>query len=82
MKADTRINSGNFRVNRKLVFLIEILMQFSLKGNWMQIHMVFPFVTVQSFLFQNSSDLDVTPNITHLLLLLETRNADTRENSE
>ena len=48
----------------------------------MQIHMVFPFVTVQSFLFQNSSDLDVTPNITHLLLLLETRNADTRENSE
>ena len=48
----------------------------------MQIHMVFPFVTVQSFLFQNSSDIDVTPNITHLLLLLETRNADTRENSE
>ena len=33
---------------------------------------VYTFLTVQSRLFRNSSDPDVMPNITHLLLLLET----------
>ena len=56
----------------KVDFLIEIFMRFSLKGSWIQIHMPFLFVTVRSLLFQNSSNSDVTLNITYLLLLLET----------
>ena len=70
MKVDGRIISGNFRVKSKVDFLIDILMQFFLKGNWIQIHMVYLFLTLQSRLFQNSSDPDVTPNIIYLLLLL------------
>ena len=36
----------------------------------MNIHMVFHFLTAQLYLFQNSSDPDVAPNVTYLLLLL------------
>ena len=39
-------------------------MRFSLKGNWIQIYMVFLFLKAQYLLFQNSSDRDVTPSIT------------------
>ena len=39
-------------------------MRFSLKVNWIEIYMVFLFFKVQYFLFQNSSDRDVTPSIT------------------
>ena len=74
MKVDGRIISGNFRVKSKVDFLIEIFMQFFLKGNWIQILMVYLFLTLQSSLFQNSSDPDVTPNIIYLLLLLQTWN--------
>ena len=49
-------------------------MRFSLKSNWIQIHVTFPFLTVQSLLFQNSLNRAVTPNITYLLLLLEIQN--------
>ena len=38
MKVDVRITSGNF--------FITIFMQFLLKGNRIQIHMVYPFLTV------------------------------------
>ena len=55
-------------------------MQFLLKGNWIQIHMAYIFLTVQSRLFRNSFDPGVTPNITYLLLLLETWNFNTQEN--
>ena len=53
-------------------------MRLSLKNNWIQIHMQFPFVTVRPFLFQNSSNPDFTPNITYLLLLLEIWNFNTQ----
>ena len=55
MKADVPIISGNFNVNGKLIIFIEIFMGFSLESNWIQIHMVFPFFTVQFLLLQNSS---------------------------
>ena len=55
-------------------------MQFLLKRNWIQIHMVYTLLTVQSHLFQNSFDPDVTPNMTCLLLLWETWNLNTQEN--
>ena len=42
-------------------------MQFLLKGNLIQIHKVFPFLTFQYHLFQNSSDPDVTPNLTFFI---------------
>ena len=61
MKVGFRITSGNFRVSLKLN-----LMQFSFAGNWIKIHMVFHFFKAQSFLFQDSSDPDVTPNITFI----------------
>ena len=60
-----------FQGKSKVDFLLEIIMQFLLKGNWIQIHIKF---TVQSLLFQNSFDHDITPNITYLLLLLEIQN--------
>ena len=47
-------------------------MQFWLERNGIQTHMVYTLLTVQSRLFQNSSDSDITPNITYFLLLLET----------
>ena len=52
-------------------FLIKIIMQLSLKDTLIQIHMSFPFLTVRSLLFQNSSDPDATPKKAYLLLLLE-----------
>ena len=55
-------------------------MQFWLKRNWIQIHMVYTLLTVQSRLFQNSSDPDITSNITYFLLLLERWNFNTQEN--
>ena len=55
-------------------------MRFLLKGNWIRIHMVFDFLTVPSFLFQNSSNPNVTPNITYLLRLLEAWNFNAQEN--
>ena len=64
MRVDVRITSGNF--------FITIFMQFLLKRNRIQIHMVYPLLTVQFRLFQNSSHPDVTPSIAYLLLLLET----------
>ena len=68
--------SSNFKVD----FLIEIFMRFSLKSSWIQILMPFLFLTVRSLLFQNSSDPDVTPNITYLLHLFEIGNCNTKEN--
>ena len=62
-KVDVRIISGSFMVNRKVHFLIEIFIWLSLKGNWIQIHIAFPFLAVRFFLFQNSSNPDVTPNM-------------------
>ena len=47
-------------------------MQVLSKGNLIQIYLVFLFLTVQSFLFQNISDPEVTPNVMYVLLLLET----------
>ena len=55
-------------------------MQVLSKGNLIQIYMVFLFLTVQSFLFQNISDPEVTPNVIYVLLLLETWNFNTPEN--
>ena len=49
MKLDVRITSCNFRVNKN--FSNNILMQFLLKGNFIQIHVVYPFLTVQYRLF-------------------------------
>ena len=70
IKVDVLIISGNFKVD----FLIEIFTRFLLKSNWIQIP------TIWSLLFQNSSDPDVLPNTTYLLLLLETWNFNTKEN--
>ena len=70
IKVDVLIISGNFKVD----FLIEIFTRFLLKSNWIQ------FPTIWSLLFQNSSDPDVLPNTTYLLLLLETWNLNTKEN--
>ena len=41
------------------MFLIKIFMLFSLKGNWIHIHITFPFLAVRFLLFQNSSGSDV-----------------------
>ena len=49
MKLDVRITSCNFRVNKN--FSNNIFVQILLKGNLIQIHMVYPFLTVQSRLF-------------------------------
>ena len=70
--------SGNITVNQKLSF--ELKFSCGFRCNSIQIHTPFLFLTVQSFLFQISSDADVTPNITYLLLWLETWNLNTQEN--
>ena len=57
MKVDVLIISSNFSANRNL--LIEILVQFYLKGNScnsIQIHIALTFQTVQSLLFQTMFD--------------------------
>ena len=64
IKVDVPIISGNFRVD----FLIEIFMQFFWKSHEIQIPVPFLFLPVQAFLFQNSSDPDITSNITYFLL--------------
>ena len=64
-------NFREFQGKSKIDFLIKMFMRFSLKGNLIQIHMLFPFLTVLSLLFQNISYPDITSKITYLLLLLE-----------
>ena len=67
-------NFRYFQGKSKVDFSLEIIMPFSLKSNWIEIHVAFHFLTVQSLLFENSFDHDVTPNMTYLLLLLEIQN--------
>ena len=65
---ESSLFQGKSKGKSKVEFLLEIIMRFSSNSTWIQIHVAFPFLTVQSLLFQNSFDHDDTLNITYLLL--------------
>ena len=65
VKFDIQITSGNFWNKSEVYFLIAFFMWFSLKSNWIQIHMAFLFLRIWSHMFQNSSDPNVTHSITY-----------------
>ena len=62
MKVDVWIISGIFSgFKSKVYFLHGIIMRFSLKSNYIQIHVAFLFFTLQLLLFQNSFDHVLRP---------------------